>query len=356
MKGGFIMEKTKTLNILLADDQDEIHESIPKTLSSLDIDFRIVGNYYTTLEVIKFLMDKTSPKLDVLILDHDFGGNGKNGLDVLPIIRKISPKLPIIILTTFSINDADFIEARRTYHIDYIQKPVKSSDLYFRINDIISRTDEWDVLQKQIVEARKWAVRTLNITNEDIDEENIDFLDTDEWNQYQEKILAIAEKLKDYDSQKQDVNSSRYSIDNIRKKISQKYYNFSSKEIEAFTTGEYLYKVHENDNMDFSPVLISYSKGLETVLKHFLLSIGYSNSISKEMLNGLINKVQDNLDKVGYNNRLIPMIRKFQGKRNKAAHASGISKSLIKDIRGQLIDLDNRHSECILDILHYHIN
>lgn len=350
----------ETINIIIADDEEFIHESLRNTLDSIKFikfNYKIIKDCYDTMGLLRYLYTlklKHNEQPDVLILDNYFGGGSVKGLEALPHIRKANPTLPILMLTTFGLDDADFIKAREKYQIDYIQKPVKSNDLGFRINDILKRKEEWTALQQQIVETRKWAFQTFNLANkQDIDD--IDFSDKIEWNRYQQKILSIADKMKEYDIKRQGNNSSGISFDMIRKTISMIFDKANPKAQEALATGEYLYRMHKNEDIDFSPVLISYSKALESTLKQFLLSLGYPVSVSKEMLNNLVMKMNANLETIGGNKKIIDNIKKFQKKRNKAAHVSGISIEVLQDLRNMLIDTENSQSDCIINILNQYM-
>lgn len=142
------------INILVADDMPDIHESLRETLDSLHFDYQIVGGFYDTGSLKRYLrtfMKKGNEGADVLILDYYFGGNSETGLDALPKIREYAPQLPIIFLTTF--DDERFMEAAEAYpNVEYINKPVKAYDLRFRIRDIVKRSEEWDSFQKQLQE------------------------------------------------------------------------------------------------------------------------------------------------------------------------------------------------------------
>ena len=347
------MEK---LNIIIADDEELIHESLRDTLDSITFikfNYEIVKDCYDTMGLLRYLYSlkfKGNKQPDLLILDNYFGGGSVRGLEALHHIREASPSLPIIMLTTFGLDDADFIKAREKYQIDYIQKPVKSSDLGFRINDIINRKKEWEELQQQIIETRKWAFQTLDLANIEIDED-IDLSDKAEWNRYQQKILTIANKMKVHDMKTPGGNSGDLDFDTILAKISRIFDKANPKAQEALATGEYLYRMHISEDIDFSPILISYSKALESTLKQFLLTLGYPTAVTKEMLNTLIMKIQANLAIVGDNKTIIDKIRKFQKRRNRAAHVSGISRDVLVEMRELLIDLNNTQSDCVLNVL-----
>jgi len=145
------------VNIVIADDEELIHADLRRTLDSINFQYKIVKDFYDTSSLKHFLRSMNSAEdcegIDVLILDHSFGGGGQNGLDALPTIRRISRNLPVLMLTTFE--DDLFDEARKLYNIDYIQKPVKSSDLRFRIKSIIEKMQDWENFQQELVENKE---------------------------------------------------------------------------------------------------------------------------------------------------------------------------------------------------------
>lgn len=129
-----------TINIIIADDEEFIHDSIVQSLSSLDCDFEIIKNFYFLDHVEDYFFRDFQPESapDIVILDNIFHGSTQyTGLDLLPSIRKVAPKLPILMLTTMDNDDLSFCNARSEFNIDYVKKPVSSGELWFRIESII---------------------------------------------------------------------------------------------------------------------------------------------------------------------------------------------------------------------------
>lgn len=154
------------VNIIVADDFEGIHKDLRNTLDSIHFQYKIIEDFYDTGSLKRYLAlldDKED--IDVLILDHDFGGNGKNGLDVLPTLRKLMPTLPIIMLTTFDA-DEEFRTARKNFNIDYIQKPVKASDLAWRIEDVMEKMNKWESLENKIKEDSEFLEYLMNQNEE----------------------------------------------------------------------------------------------------------------------------------------------------------------------------------------------
>jgi DNA-binding response OmpR family regulator len=145
------------VNIIIADDQETTHKGLRKTLSAVGFEYEVLEDFYDTEDLITYLATEESMiDADILILDHDFGGIGKNGLDALKDIREICPNLPILMLSSFEDNDrTSFSDADIKYRISYIQKPAKASDLTFHINSVIRRMQSWETLQHELTENRE---------------------------------------------------------------------------------------------------------------------------------------------------------------------------------------------------------
>ncbi len=82
-------------HILIADDQPEIRDMLTR---SLQVDGRTVKAFPTGTQALAYLRKNTS-KVDMAILDMDFGPGEPDGLENLRKMREEVPDLPIIILT-----------------------------------------------------------------------------------------------------------------------------------------------------------------------------------------------------------------------------------------------------------------
>ncbi len=145
------------INIIIADDEKITHEALRETLNAVGFPYEVIKDFYRTRNLIAYLKtEETMIDADILILDHDFGGIGKNGLEALPDIRAVCPNLPILMLSMFDDDDrTSFSDADLKYKISYIQKPAKASDLKFHINSIIRRMQNWETLQHEMTENKE---------------------------------------------------------------------------------------------------------------------------------------------------------------------------------------------------------
>lgn len=118
----------KGIKILLVDDDDGVRSSFTALLTKrgYDIDPKSSG-----MEAIKSLK-KTS--YDILITDLKMPN--MNGLDLLKEARKIDSELGVIIMTGYG-EIASYLEAMDLGAIEYLNKPVKTSDLEIIITRLV---------------------------------------------------------------------------------------------------------------------------------------------------------------------------------------------------------------------------
>ena len=142
------------INVVIADDEESTHEGLRGILSEFDLKCNIVKEFYDTQRLVRFLKKEEADFVDVLILDHDFGGICMNGMEVVPKIREFRPHLPILILSTYRPEEI-FENFTNDYKVDYVNKPVKSADLLFRINNVIRSMKDWEKFCGEIIENKE---------------------------------------------------------------------------------------------------------------------------------------------------------------------------------------------------------
>ncbi len=83
------------LNILITDDHQIFREGM-KQFINREVDMKVCCEASSGEEAIQLIMDK-----DVNIVILDIGLPGRNGLDILQDIRKINPKLPVLVFSMY---------------------------------------------------------------------------------------------------------------------------------------------------------------------------------------------------------------------------------------------------------------
>ena len=113
--------------VLVCDDEEGIRESFKLILSD-DYQLKFVNNGVQALELLKtftpdaMLLDIKMPKI--------------NGIEVLKQIKKLKPKLPVIIVTGYqSVETAQ--EAIKNGAADYIPKPFESKQILKAVAQVL---------------------------------------------------------------------------------------------------------------------------------------------------------------------------------------------------------------------------
>ncbi len=106
-------------NILVADDNIEIVNTLSSTLSTID-NYKI-DTAYSGLEILEKIEDK---QYDVLISDIDFG-MGLDGIEVAEVIRESNNNIKIIFFSAYEIENYEFLE--NSLNTKFLKKPIESN-------------------------------------------------------------------------------------------------------------------------------------------------------------------------------------------------------------------------------------
>ena len=113
--------------VLICDDEEGIRESFKLILAD-SYDLRFTNNGVQAIDLLKTFTP------DVLLLDIKMPKI--NGIEVLKQIKKLKPKLPVIIVTGYqSVETAQ--EALRNGASDYIPKPFESRQILKAVAQVL---------------------------------------------------------------------------------------------------------------------------------------------------------------------------------------------------------------------------
>jgi tetratricopeptide (TPR) repeat protein len=115
----------------------------------------------------------------------------------------------------------------------------------------------------------------------------------------------------------------------IRKELAQLFTEADGLTIEFLTTGEFLYRIHIESQMDYSPVLMEYCKALENELAVLLSQRGLLQQNSKYTFGDLLFI----LKKAEPGNNLTGSLDMLLRYRNMAAHNKRITLAMVEEIR-----------------------
>lgn len=110
------------INIMLADDHDIVRDGV-KAIISGTIDLHVIAEASSAAEVLDTL-ETTFP--DVLVLDISLPD--KSGIEALPLILKMRPKLPVLILSMHN-NEEYIISAIKAGAKGYLPKNIPAREL-----------------------------------------------------------------------------------------------------------------------------------------------------------------------------------------------------------------------------------
>ena len=112
-------------NILIIDDEEAIRDSCKQVLVREGYRIYLASN---AQEGIRLFQEKL---IHVVLLDLKLPG--KNGMEILPALKKMKPETPVIIITGFATIESA-VEAIKLGAFDYISKPFSPAELRVVVN------------------------------------------------------------------------------------------------------------------------------------------------------------------------------------------------------------------------------
>lgn len=211
--------------------------------------------------------------------------------------------------------------------------------------------NELQSYQEELTKTRKWAYDILHFDRDG--SEGYDVSNEKDWEKFQSKVLDLTEKMKK-DSLKAD---KRNRLENIKNTCIKKYVRFAETDLAFLATGQYLLEVHKDDSMDFSPVLIAFSKCVEGVLADYLKKKFVVPEEERPMLGNSLIYVKKNSLLLGLTqSQLITLgnqLASFIKYRNKAAHKEGVSLEDVLEAKKIIFDsLETYNKDYLLDFIH----
>jgi DNA-binding NtrC family response regulator len=124
-----VKNKSKTIKILLVDDEKGFVDVISKRMSKRNIE---VAKAYSGKDALQALR---KADFDAVVLDLKM--EDMDGIEILKIFKKIAPELPIIMLTGHGSEEAAR-DGIRFGAFDYLTKPCDFDELILKIQEVVS--------------------------------------------------------------------------------------------------------------------------------------------------------------------------------------------------------------------------
>lgn len=128
-------------NVLIVDDERSIRLSLRTILGNFGYDIVEAARGEEALALVR------TAQFDAVLLDINMPGMG--GVEVCKLIRKVSPRLPIIMLTVQGSEDHK-VEALDSGADDYITKPFQLRELTARLRAAVRRNKAHDDTESPI--------------------------------------------------------------------------------------------------------------------------------------------------------------------------------------------------------------
>ena len=136
-------DKTQA-NILVVDDESSIRQALRVTLGTIGFDVAEAATGEQALELIR------GTHYDAVLLDMNMPGMG--GMTACREIRRLSPGLPILVVTIRD-NQDDKVEALESGADDYVTKPFHMRELTARVRAAIRRARAKDAPPENVIQA-----------------------------------------------------------------------------------------------------------------------------------------------------------------------------------------------------------
>ena len=147
--------QTMAHDILIVDDEVDIREMVAGILSDEGYETRVAGNSSAAINSI----NQRAPSL--LLLDIWLEGSEHDGLELLDIVRRGYPRLPVVMISGHG-NIETAVSAIKRGAYDYIEKPFKSDQLFL----VVARAIETARLRRENEELRLRVGRPSELIGE----------------------------------------------------------------------------------------------------------------------------------------------------------------------------------------------
>jgi two-component system response regulator AtoC len=117
---------TRSLNVLVVDDERELRESLSEVLVSMNHQVYEASLGEEALTIIRGRGTDSPQSIHMVLLDVNMPG--MSGLETLKEIRNFDPSISVLIITAHG-NIRDAVEAMREGAFNYIEKPVQRNDI-----------------------------------------------------------------------------------------------------------------------------------------------------------------------------------------------------------------------------------
>ncbi|MEH6988402.1 tetratricopeptide repeat protein [Cytobacillus firmus] len=184
--------------------------------------------------------------------------------------------------------------------------------------------------QREINEVREWALRLLHIQSRCVRENEIILDSEEDWRAILKQMHEIALAMRDNDS------SMDLDFNVIKNDFKHQYPKLSESGLEFLSTGEFLYQTHQENDIDFAPIMVEFSKVIETELNLFLRK----KKLIKKNQSLTLGQIKHNFHKIEFQEdpNLFESLSKLIVYRNGSAHTGSSTRVKVKSVRDMILN------------------
>jgi DNA-binding NtrC family response regulator len=119
----------QVVRILVVDDEEYMLQSLSKLLNLMGFETEVAENGEKALEIFK------SREVDLIITDINMPG--MSGMELLKLIKKENPEIPVIVITGFGVEKAQEM-AKKNKADGFLPKPFKMNDIKSMIDKVLA--------------------------------------------------------------------------------------------------------------------------------------------------------------------------------------------------------------------------
>ncbi|HFJ9472421.1 tetratricopeptide repeat protein [Bacillus cereus group sp. MYBKT111-2] len=187
-----------------------------------------------------------------------------------------------------------------------------------------------DIHKNEIAEVREWALKLLKLQSRCTKDDEIILESEEDWRVILKQMHEIALTMKE--------NKGNVDIDynQVKENFQKEFPKLNPDSLEFLSTGEYLYQIHQEGEIDFAPVMVEFSKVIETELNQLLKK----HKVIKKNQSLTLGQIKHYLQKAKI--KTLPNINEFLEQlimyRNGSAHTGKSTKEKVKFIRNMILN------------------
>ena len=128
-RNGHKQQPDQTIKILVVDDEEYMLQSLSKLLNLMGFETEVAENGEKALEIFQ------TREVDLIITDINMPG--MSGMELLKLIKKENPHVPVIIITGFGVEKAQEL-AKKNKADGFLPKPFKMNDIKCMIDKVLA--------------------------------------------------------------------------------------------------------------------------------------------------------------------------------------------------------------------------